>query len=138
MSGLSPSQQPTVLFSIYQNNTWTTDAWSMRRSIRRPSVLYWRLSDFNTMVKLWFWDLRFTKVILVKRLKWCEEFWIFSYSLVPNTYGLDLNDFNWYHIHTLEFKNLGKNKKNWKVRKRNSFQPRIIIFSCQLYMLGFL
>ena len=23
MSALSPSQQPTVLFSIYQNNTWT-------------------------------------------------------------------------------------------------------------------
>ena len=23
LSALSPSQQPTVLFSIYQNNTWT-------------------------------------------------------------------------------------------------------------------
>ena len=28
MSGLSPSQQPTVLSSIYQNNTWTS-----RRSV---------------------------------------------------------------------------------------------------------
>ena len=41
-----PSQQPTVLFSIYQNNTWTSDTWLMRRSIQRPSILYWKLSDF--------------------------------------------------------------------------------------------
>ena len=26
---------------------WTSDAWSMRWSSNRPSILYWRLSDFN-------------------------------------------------------------------------------------------
>ena len=51
MSALSPSQQPTAQFYFQSIKIilGPSDAWSMRRTTQRPSVLYWRLSDFRTI-----------------------------------------------------------------------------------------
>ena len=59
LSALSPSQQPTVLSSICQNNICT-----IRRLVDKMiSVLYWRLSDFTSVYSNQnsssFWGWRF-------------------------------------------------------------------------------
>ena len=56
-------QQLTVLFSIYQNNNWTI----------RPSVLYWRLLDFQ-MITTSIWRYLKWLMIFFAQLVMVENF----------------------------------------------------------------
>ena len=73
LSAKSPSQQPTVLFSIYQNNTWTIRhlvAETIDPATQRTIVLYWRFSDFtNANLENNFTPLCITRTIIMTKTR---------------------------------------------------------------------
>ena len=74
MSALSPCQQPTVLFSIYQNNTWTISWWD-----DRPSEPAYYIEDCRIYTFLYLFLACFLAVITG----------IFKYItlIIPSTYN---------------------------------------------------
>ena len=71
LSALSPSQQPTGLFSIYQNNTWT-----IRRLVDQPSDRAYYIEDCRISILILFCFIRpcrHSSALPLARMDWLDN-----------------------------------------------------------------